>query len=47
MAGVPKDLLNEYPALKAFRNRIASEPAIKAYYAKVTDASRDAFKADA
>ncbi|KAG2433085.1 hypothetical protein HYH02_012789 [Chlamydomonas schloesseri] len=46
MDGIPKDLLNAYPALKAFRNKLANHPAIKAYYAAKTDDSRASYKPD-
>ncbi|KXZ41057.1 hypothetical protein GPECTOR_881g129 [Gonium pectorale] len=45
--GVPKNLLDEYPALKAFRNKIANEPAVKAHYEKHGDVLRASFKPDA
>ncbi|KAG2433101.1 hypothetical protein HYH02_012804 [Chlamydomonas schloesseri] len=45
--GIPKDLLKDYPALKAFRNRVAALPAIKAYYDKDGEGLRAAFKPDA
>lgn len=38
--GVPKTVLDEFPALKAFRSRIASLPQVQAYVAKYTDGSR-------
>lgn len=38
--GVPKTVLDEFPALKAFRSRIASLPQVQAYLAKYTDGSR-------
>ncbi|KAG2433056.1 hypothetical protein HYH02_012760 [Chlamydomonas schloesseri] len=45
--GMPKDLLKDYPALQAFRNKIAAEPGVKAYYDKHSDGFRAAFKPDA
>ncbi|PNH00252.1 Hematopoietic prostaglandin D synthase [Tetrabaena socialis] len=42
--GVPKTLLSEYPALKVFRDKIASEPNVKAYYEKHGEGMRAAFK---
>ncbi|EFJ52621.1 hypothetical protein VOLCADRAFT_102603 [Volvox carteri f. nagariensis] len=47
MDGVPKDLLDEYPVLKAFRNKIASIPAVKEHYEKHGEGYRAAFKPDA
>ncbi|KAG2435930.1 hypothetical protein HXX76_007125 [Chlamydomonas incerta] len=46
MDGIPKDLLNAYPALKAFRNKVAKLPAIKAYYDRATEESRASYKPD-
>ncbi|EFJ52620.1 hypothetical protein VOLCADRAFT_85785 [Volvox carteri f. nagariensis] len=46
LPGVPKDLLDEYPVLKAFRNKIASIPAIKEHYEKHGEGYRAAFKPD-
>ncbi|KAG2488854.1 hypothetical protein HYH03_012650 [Edaphochlamys debaryana] len=45
--GVSKTCLDEFPDLKAFRNKIASEPAVKAHYDKHTEGIRAAFKPDA
>ncbi|KAG2488853.1 hypothetical protein HYH03_012649 [Edaphochlamys debaryana] len=45
--GVSKTCLDEFPDLKAFRNKIASEPAVKAYYDKHAEGIRAAFKPDA
>lgn len=45
--GVPKTLLDEYPALKSYRSKIASEPGVKAYYDKKGEGIRAAFKPDA
>ncbi len=45
--GIPADLYNQYPVLKAFRNKIANEPAIKAYYEKNGEGMRAAYKPDA
>ncbi|GIL57376.1 hypothetical protein Vafri_12627, partial [Volvox africanus] len=45
--GVPKDLLKDYPVLKAYRNRIACIPAIKEFYEKRGEGFRAAFKPDA
>ncbi|KAG2435961.1 hypothetical protein HXX76_007155 [Chlamydomonas incerta] len=45
--GIPKDLLKDYPTLKAFRNKIASEPGVKAYYDRNSEGFRAAFKPDA
>ncbi|GIL89725.1 hypothetical protein Vretifemale_17499, partial [Volvox reticuliferus] len=47
MDGVPRDLLEDYPVLKAYRNRIASIPAIKEFYEKRGEGFRAAFKPDA
>lgn len=44
--GIPKDLLNSYPAIKAFRNKIANLPAVKAYYQDKTEESRASYKPD-
>ncbi|GIL57255.1 hypothetical protein Vafri_12500 [Volvox africanus] len=44
--GVPTTLLGEYPALKAFRNKIANEPGVKAFYEKNSEGLRAAFKPD-
>lgn len=35
--GIPQDILESYPSLKAFRNAVATVPEIAAYYAKATD----------
>lgn len=44
--GIPTTILDDYPALKAFRQAIANVPAIKAFYDKETDDIRTAgFKA--
>ncbi len=40
-------MLNQYPVLKAFRNKIASEPPVKAYYEKDSDGIRAFYKPDA
>lgn len=40
-------MLNEYPVLKAFRSKIASEPAVKAYYEKNCEGIRAFYKPDA
>lgn len=45
--GIPSTLVAEYPALKAFRNRIASLDPIKQYYAARTDPVGQAYKPDA
>ncbi|GLI67599.1 hypothetical protein VaNZ11_011841 [Volvox africanus] len=45
--GVPTTLLSEYPALKDFRNKIANEPGVKAYYDRHGEGIRAAFKPDA
>ncbi|KIY99082.1 prostaglandin-H2 D-isomerase [Monoraphidium neglectum] len=47
--GVPKTLLNDFPALKAYRNRVASDPRVKAFYEREDnqDNIRQAFKPDA
>jgi glutathione S-transferase len=45
--GIPKDLFKNYPALKAFRSRIATEPGVKAFYDKNSEGFRAAFKPDA
>ncbi|GIM13523.1 hypothetical protein Vretimale_16620 [Volvox reticuliferus] len=47
LPGVPRDLLEDYPVLKAYRNRIASIPAIKEFYEKRGEGFRAAFKPDA
>lgn len=49
MDGVPKTLLDDYPVLKAYRNKVANEPRIKAYYEKPEnqDDVRQAYKPDA
>jgi hypothetical protein len=39
-AGLPSDILNGFPALKSFRNDIASLPAVSAHYAKAQDDTR-------
>ncbi|GLC41833.1 hypothetical protein PLESTB_001693600 [Pleodorina starrii] len=44
--GVPTNMMDQYPVLKAFRNKIASLPAIKAYYEKRGEGYRAAFKPD-
>eukprot|EP00877_Chromochloris_zofingiensis_P003746 jgi/Chrzof1/13372/Cz07g30170.t1 len=44
MDGVPKDILKDYPKVAAFRQKIANLDKVKAYYAKVTDDSREGFK---
>ncbi|GIL89834.1 hypothetical protein Vretifemale_17538 [Volvox reticuliferus] len=45
--GVPLTLLDGYPVLKSFRNKIANEPGVKAYYEKNGEGLRAAFKPDA
>lgn len=40
MAGLPADILDGFPALKSFRNDIASLPAVSAHYAKAQDDTR-------
>lgn len=49
MDGVPKDLLDSYPTLKAFRNKVASHPKVKAFYElkENDDEIRKAFRPDA
>lgn len=47
MDGVPKDILKDYPTLKAFRNMVASVPEIKAHYAHHTEGTRLFFRPDA
>lgn len=49
MDGVPKTLLDDYPVLKAYRNKVASHPKVKAYYEQDSnqDDVRKAFKPDA
>ncbi|KAI8467458.1 MAG: glutathione S-transferase [Monoraphidium minutum] len=49
MDGVPKTLLDDYPALKAYRNKVASDPRVKAFYEKAEnqDDIRVGFKPDA
>lgn len=37
LKGVPADLLDSFPVLKAFRNSIATITAIRDYYAAATD----------
>jgi len=44
--GVPKDLLKDYPDLKAYRNSVAALDAVAAFYAKETDDIRAGFKPD-
>jgi glutathione S-transferase len=44
MDGIPVTLLNDYPVIKAYRNKIAAIPAIKAYYENETEGFRLAFK---
>jgi hypothetical protein len=39
-AGLPADILDGFPALKSFRNDIASLPAVSAHYAKAQDDTR-------
>lgn len=39
-AGLPTDLLTRWPALKAFRNSIATIPEVTAYYFNATDEPR-------
>ncbi|KXZ46903.1 hypothetical protein GPECTOR_39g397 [Gonium pectorale] len=46
MDGIPAGLLDEYPVLKAFRNKIAKVPAIKAYYEKYGEGPRASFQPD-
>ncbi|GLC60989.1 hypothetical protein PLESTB_001703300 [Pleodorina starrii] len=45
--GVPANLLEQYPALKAFRNKVANEPGVKAFYEKNGEGLRASFKPDA
>jgi glutathione S-transferase len=47
--GVPKTVLDAYPGLKAYRNRVASHPKVKAFYERADnqDDVRVAFKPDA
>jgi glutathione S-transferase len=46
--GIPKDILDSYPALKEFRNSIASLPEVAGFYAKESDDIRvNGFKQDA
>jgi hypothetical protein len=40
VAGIPADLVSDFPALKAFRSQIASLPDVAAYYAAATDELR-------
>ena len=47
LPGVPHTLLEGYPVLKAFRNKIANEPGVKALYEKHGEGLRAAFKPDA
>ena len=47
MAGIPKDLLKDYPVLKAYRNHIASVPAVQARYAHHAEGFLVAFQPDA
>ncbi|KXZ46904.1 hypothetical protein GPECTOR_39g398 [Gonium pectorale] len=44
--GVPSNLLDEYPVLKEYRNKIASLPGIKEFYEKRGEGLRAAFKPD-
>lgn len=39
--------LDDYPKLKAFRNKVASLPAIKAFYDKESSPMRATYKPDA
>jgi hypothetical protein len=41
-----KDVLEEYPTIKAYRNLVASLEPVAAFYAKETDEMRAAFRAD-
>lgn len=43
---MPKDLLDAYPDIKAYRNSIASVPGVRDFYAKENDDIRLAFRAD-
>lgn len=45
--GIPTTILDDFPALKEHRNRIASLDAISAYYADVDTQPRASYKADA
>ena len=46
--GLPTDLLDAFPTVKAFRNRVAAVPEIKAFYDAATDDIRvKGFRADA
>lgn len=40
LAGVPTDVVESFPALKSFRNDIASLPEVSAHYAKAQDETR-------
>lgn len=40
--GVPTDIVSHFPALKAFRNSVATLPAVAVYYAAATDDLRKA-----
>jgi glutathione S-transferase len=40
LTGLPTTILDPFPALKAFRNDIASLPAVAAHYAKAEDDTR-------
>ncbi|KAF5829953.1 hypothetical protein DUNSADRAFT_15272 [Dunaliella salina] len=44
MDGVPTNLLDNYPKLKAFHDRVAQLPPIAKYYEKVTEGPRLAYK---
>uniref|UniRef100_A0A383VC85 Glutathione S-transferase n=1 Tax=Tetradesmus obliquus TaxID=3088 RepID=A0A383VC85_TETOB len=48
--GIPKDVLNDYPVLKDFRNSVAAVPAVAAFYADAKnndDIRTTGFRADA
>ncbi|PNH03803.1 hypothetical protein TSOC_010111 [Tetrabaena socialis] len=47
IGGVPPNLLDDYPAVKAFRNKIANLPAVKAYFEKQPEEGRASFRPDA
>jgi hypothetical protein len=40
LAGIPVDVLDRWPVLKAFRNSIACLPEVVAYYSQATDDAR-------
>ncbi|GAX85945.1 hypothetical protein CEUSTIGMA_g13361.t1 [Chlamydomonas eustigma] len=45
MEGIPTDMFNEYPELKAFHKRVAELPPVKKMYENVTEGHRLSYKA--